>query len=112
MTADAMFDVHSVFTSKCLLKSWRAAQLAEVLAHSLSVWNLSVAVGICRALVERASAWALESSEVTAEWMRLKSIYVLSMRDAIRVRDGLNNVVTQLVWGTRLEHISKSHPLY
>jgi hypothetical protein len=108
--ADVLFDIHSVMAAQCLLKSWRATQLASGLTFALNTWNLSLAAAVSRALVETAVAWGMESAEVTAEWQRLKKTVVRSERDVIQVRNGLFKASEQVAWGTRLAPIVKSSP--
>src|ERR1039458_8925371 len=102
VTADVLFDIHSLFAAQCLLKSWRSAQLADGLAAALGSWNLTVAAAVVRSLVETASAWAIESREVAAVWRKLKCTSVRSVEDAMRVRGELYQATKQLAWGTRL----------
>jgi hypothetical protein len=102
--------VHSSLASECLLKSWRVAQLSDGLTQSLSSWNLAVSAGVARALVETASAWAVESRDVSAEWGSLKRTRVVSGADALRVRSALFKAAAQVAWGTRLSPILKKHP--
>lgn len=100
--ADVFFDIHSLFASQCLLKSWRVAQLAEGLVAALRTWNLTVAASVARALVETASAWAIESRDVATAWASLKRTPIRSMDDAMGVRNKLYQATKQVAWGTRL----------
>lgn len=109
VTADVLFDIHSLVSAQCLMKSWRSAQLASGLVVALGTWNLTAAAAMARALVETASAWAIESREVAEVWRRLKHTTVQSVEDALKVRNELYNATIQVAWGTRLsETIRKS----
>ena len=102
VTADVLFDIHSLLAAQCLLKSWRSAQLANGLALALGSWNLTVAAALVRSLVETASAWAIESRDVAAQWRKLKCTSVRSVEDALKVRGELYQATRQVAWGTRL----------
>lgn len=107
ITADVLFDIHSLLTAQCLLKSWRVSQLADGLTTALSQWNLTVAATIARALVETACAWTIESRGITSEWTGLKRGVVNSAEDAMRVRKRLIAASAQVAWGTRLSDALK-----
>jgi hypothetical protein len=108
VTADVLFDIHSLFAAQCLLKSWRSAQLADGLAVALGSWNLTVAAAMVRSLVETASAWTIESRDVAAVWRKLKATSVRSVEDAMRVRGELYQATTQMAWGTRLSRTTRA----
>jgi hypothetical protein len=106
ITADILFDIHSFFSSQCLLKSWRADQLSKSLAYALENWNLTMAAAAARALVETASAWTIESREVISVWASLKKKKIKTPNDIMVVRDGLLRATTQLAWATRISAIT------
>src|SRR5262249_8466705 len=106
-TADVLFDIHSILAAQCLLKSWRTRQLTDSLVASLEQWNLTTAATIARALVETASAWAVESRGVNNVWASVKSMPVNTPNDAMVVRDRLYHATIQLAWGTRIARIAK-----
>ena len=100
--ADVLFDIHSLLAAQCLMKSWRSAQLADGLVSALGTWNLTAAAAMVRALVETASAWAIESRDVAAVWRRLKGTNVQSPDDVMRLRHELYRATIQVAWGTRI----------
>ena len=86
--ADAIFDVHSLLTGLLLTKSWRVGQLAAGLRVSFETWNLTVCATIVRALVESASSWWIESSEIITAWWEQKARDVFSVQDALMQQPG------------------------
>jgi hypothetical protein len=102
VTADVLFDIYSLLAAQCLMKSWRSVQLAGGLLSALGTWNLTAAVAMVRALVETASAWAMESRDVASVWRRLKNTSMQSVEDVIRLRHELDRATIQVVWGTRI----------
>jgi hypothetical protein len=107
ITADILFDIHSFFSSQCLLKSWRADQLSKSLAYALENWNLTMAAAAARALVETASAWTIESREVISVWASLKKKKIKTYRRVDRCRARAHQGFCRLSWRlTRLTNLS------
>ena len=108
MFADVFFDVHSMLSTLCLVKSWRLEQLTDGLVFSLGSWNLSVGASMARCLVELASSWAIEAREAANLWRELKQRKIENEDEAMSVRSELKKGTLQMGIGTRLPSILKS----
>jgi hypothetical protein len=107
---EIFFDIHSIWTSQCLLKSWRLAQLVQSLSISLSSWNLTTAAMVARALVETASAFYFECNSLIEQWESLKGNPVQTDSDALKIRHQLYNESRQFAWASRIPAIEKMSP--
>jgi hypothetical protein len=105
--ASAFFDVHSVLAGQCIVKTWRASQLVEGLAWACGHWNITMAAASARALVETASAWFIESTEIIDLWKSIKGKKVAELADVHRARNELYAATTQMFAGTRLTSMLK-----
>jgi len=108
MLADVFFDVHSMLSTLCLVKSWRLEQLTDGLVFSLGSWNLSVGASLARCLVELASSWAIEARDVARLWRDLRQRKIGNEDEAMSVRAELIKGTEQMAMGTRLPSILKS----